>query len=103
MADTNIAGGVPMSLEQMREYLQEHYGVPIALREQGANTVQCPYCHGKHHATETGHQEARCEEDNFGSGIVIGNRYFIKNYGYTVAEYIRGDKTNQLVVSEFRD
>jgi len=86
-----------MSLEQMREYLQEHYGIPIALREQGANTVQCPYCHGKHRATETGHQEAGCEDD-FGSGIVIGNRHFVKNYGYTVAEYIRGDKANELVV-----
>ena len=68
MADANIADGVPMSLEQMREQLREHYGAPIALREQGANTVQCPYCHGKHRATETGHQETGCEVD-FGSGI----------------------------------
>ena len=60
MADTNIADGVPMNLEQMREYLQEHYGVPISLRERGATTVQCPYCHGKHHATSGSARIATC-------------------------------------------
>ena len=73
MADANIADGVPMSLEQMREYLQQHYGIPVALREQGTNTVQCPYCHGKHHATETGHQGAGCKDDFANQLVVPGN------------------------------
>jgi hypothetical protein len=31
--DNSIADGVPMNLKQMREYLQERIGAPVALRE----------------------------------------------------------------------
>ena len=49
MAETNanenaISDGIPMTLEPIRKYLQDYYGIPIALREQGVTTVTCPYC-----------------------------------------------------------
>ena len=38
--DDCVADGIPMGLEQMQEYLQGLYGIPIALREQGTNTIR---------------------------------------------------------------
>ena len=37
---------------------------------------------------------------SIGSGIVIGDRYFIKNYLYTVFEYARGNTSNELIVPD---
>ena len=42
--DNFIADGIPMSLEQMREYLQDYYGIPIAMRKQGTTVVASPFC-----------------------------------------------------------
>jgi len=42
--DNSLADGVPMNLDQMRVHLQEHCGIPIALREQGTTNVKCPCC-----------------------------------------------------------
>jgi F0F1-type ATP synthase alpha subunit len=33
-------------------------------------------------------------------GLVIGERYFIPNYGYTICEYVRHDGVNQLIVPD---
>jgi hypothetical protein len=66
--DNSIAGGIPMNLEQMQEYLQDFYGIPIALRERGTKTVKCPYCLENHeHGTLDGHQRAGCKE---GKGLM---------------------------------
>lgn len=91
MAEANgnenaIADGITMTLEQMREYLQDYYGIPIALREQGIMTVTCPYCLKAHeHGFVTGHEEALCENPEM--GLTIGMRNFIPSYGYTIFEY----------------
>ena len=87
-----------MSLEQMRQYLQELYGVPVALREQGATVIDCPYCRELHdHGLTTGYQVASCDVRH--GGIVVGERYFARNYGYQVYEYKEGG-VNQLIIPE---
>lgn len=99
-SENSIADGVPMSLEQMRVHLQECYGIPIALREQGTTSIRCPYCLKIHeHGPRPGHQVAACDEgDRYnGIGIVIGDRYFIPNFGYNVLEYMEEDGVNKLI------
>jgi len=105
MAETNaneneIADGIPMTLEQMREYLQDYYGIPIALREQGVTTVTCPYCLKVHeHGFVTRHQEALCENPEM--ALVIGMRNFIPSYGYTIMEYyVNGHGVKELTVPD---
>jgi uncharacterized Zn-finger protein len=54
-----IADGLPMNLEQMHHYLQEHFGVPLALRLKGTTSIVCPYCSKGHvHAPLPGHHAA---------------------------------------------
>ena len=86
MVNSNsIADGVPMNLEQMRKYLQEHHGIPMALRKQGTATIMCPHCGEKHeHGSEAGHYGAGCTSEC--GGIVLGERFFVPNYGYTIFE-----------------
>ena len=33
-------------------------------------------------------------------GLVIGERCFFQNYGYTICEYIRRDEVNELLVPD---
>lgn len=99
--DYSIADGIPMDLDQMREYLQEYHGVPVVLREHGTTSIKCPYCLKIHdHAPQPGHHVALCDNnDRFnGVGIVVGERYFVPNYGYTIYEYKKGDGVNELLV-----
>ena len=103
MAETRsgnaIADGIPMDTDQMRDYLQQHYGIPIALKEQGATAVTCPYCKARHPSTEAGHQGAACEDN--GAGIVIGGRFFFRNYGCTVFTYrVNNDGVKELTVPD---
>jgi hypothetical protein len=87
---------VPMSSEQMQAYLQEQYGVPIALRLQGTTTVKCPYCDSLHdHGPQPGYHVALC--DDRGQGVFVRDRYFVPNYGYTIFEYKESDRGNELV------
>jgi hypothetical protein len=60
MANDNlVADGVPMNLEQMREYLQDLYGFPCVMRELGTTTIKCPYCGKIHdHGPQPGHHIA---------------------------------------------
>ena len=94
-----IANGIPMSLEQMREYLHGCYGIPIAIRKQGTTVVVCPFCNKKHeHEPESGHHTAGCEDDDRYIGITIANRQFVPSYGYTIFEYEEGEGNNKLIV-----
>ena len=71
-SDYSISNGVPMTVEQMQFYLQEHYGIPIVLRKIGTTNIQCPYCLKKHeHEVEPGHHVAGCSEDDRFSGVSI--------------------------------
>ena len=91
--------GIPMSLNEMREYLQTYYGLPIALRLAGTATIKCPFCDKMHgHGLQPGHQAAGCsDEDRYDGGINIGDRFFTQNYGYTIVEYVEKDGVNQIL------
>ncbi|CAB9511918.1 expressed unknown protein [Seminavis robusta] len=90
--DFAIADGVPMGLEDMR-------GIPVALRRQGGTEIKCPYCGKMHyHPPGSGHNEAQCDEDDRCSvGIVVGERSFVPNYGYTIVEYLEKDGVNKIL------
>jgi hypothetical protein len=94
---TNATDGVQMTLEQMRLYLQQYSGYPIALRQQGATKIACPYCGDEHeHGPEPGHYVAACDKRE--ALIVIGTRSFIPNYGYQIISYrVRDDGNNELL------
>ncbi|CAB9513875.1 hypothetical protein SEMRO_619_G176410.1 [Seminavis robusta] len=92
------ADRVPMSLKDMQAYLQSYFGIPIALRRQGDTMINCPYCGKTHdHEPEPGHHVAQCAEDDRGGGIVVGERSFVPNYGYTIVEYVAKDGANQII------
>ena len=98
--ENSIANGVPMDLEQMRGYLQENHGILIVLRQQGTTRVKCPYCGKMHdHGPQPGHHVAGCDDNdrNNGVGIVVGERFFVPNYGYTIYEYKEGNGVNELM------
>ena len=40
--DESIANGTPMDVEQMREYLQAYYRIPIVFEATGNNNYQMP-------------------------------------------------------------
>jgi hypothetical protein len=97
--DNKIADGIPMSLEQMRIYLQGYHGIPIVLRQQGTTAVKCVYCGKLHeHMGPPGHYVAGCDEkDRLNGGVAIGQRYFTNNYGYTVYDYKEAWGINELI------
>jgi hypothetical protein len=95
--DNSIFDGLPMSLEQMRLYLQELYCIPIALREQGTQTIKCPYC--LQHESQPGRHLAGCG-DAAGAGLVIGDSYYVKNDGYTICEYKKQGGVNELIIPD---
>jgi hypothetical protein len=92
--DNKICNGLPMGLEQMRDFLQMSHGVPVVLRKEGATNVKCVYCGKIHnHDGPPGHYVAECEEpERFNIGIVIGDRTYIPNYGYTIFDYRQNGK-----------
>ena len=99
--DNSVAGGIPMDLTQMRECLQEHHGIPVALRQQGTASVKCPHCMKiHHHGPQPGHHPAGCNDNDHEMGIVIGERHFHPNYGYTVYECRVCGEVNELIVPE---
>jgi hypothetical protein len=103
MTDTgnSIADGVPMTLEQMRVYLQGMFGRPVVLREQGTTTVGCPYCLETHdHGAQAGYHVPSCEEDEEVENIlVINDREYKKNYGYTIYEFkSNGGRSYELII-----
>jgi hypothetical protein len=94
-----IADGMPMNLDQMREYLQEHHGVPIALREKGKTVIKCPHCQRLHdHGAQPGHHRALCDDkERDALGLVVGDRCFIPNYGYIIYKYKSSSGINKLI------
>jgi hypothetical protein len=88
--NNSIADGMPINLEEMRLYLQDLYGIPIVLRQEGTTTVNCPYCFKIHeHTGPPGKYIAGCDiTDRYnGSGIVIGQRHFVAGYGYKLYDF----------------
>jgi hypothetical protein len=104
MANKNsIANGIPMNLEEMRLYLQDCYGTPIALRQEGTTSINCPYCLKIHeHTGPPGHYMAGCEmADRYnGSGIVIGQRHYVAGYGYKIYDFKEKKGVNHLLIPE---
>ena len=93
-----ICDGLPMTPKQMRDYLQEHHGIPVVLREQGETGVKCPYCTKlHHHKPGPGRYVADCEGKDRDIGISIGDRYFIPNYGYLLLEYVVKGNVNKFI------
>lgn len=84
-------------IEEMRLYLQETLGIPIAVRRLGEYEIDgCPYCGGCHlYDLEPGHVEAQC--DDRGIEIFIGGRGFIPNYGFTIYHYEERDGEYMLI------
>jgi len=96
--ESRFANGVPMTLRQMRLYLQDTMGVPVAIRKVGGTTVECPFCFKLHRAAATGQQVAACDEATMkGVTLVVGGRSFRPEFGYTVYEYIERPNVNTLV------
>jgi hypothetical protein len=79
------ASNMSMTPEQMERYLQQLYQLPVVLRKKGEKTVTCPYCQEAHLHEEVGHVHTQCKVHT--PGIVIGERSFHANYGYTLMEY----------------
>lgn len=88
-----------MSLEEVRDYLNEHFGVPVVLRKKGETEITCPYCgQGHHHQKESGHYVALCDEGvREGVELVIGNRRFVPGYGHDVIHFKERDNVNVIL------
>lgn len=100
-ADNRIAGGVPMSLEQLRVYLQSHFGKPVVLRLHGTTGVVCPYCSELHYHEVPGRNVAGCDEAvRHTMGIVVNDRTYVPNWGYDVFEYVKRKGVNELIINE---
>jgi len=97
--DNLIASGIPMNLEGMRLYLQNHFEVPIALRRRGATTIKCPYCACEHNVgPQPGYHASLCSpKDRESMALVVGERYFVPGYGVVVFEYEEKDGVNELL------
>ena len=96
-----IADGAPVSVSDARDYLQDHFGVPIALKKRGYSSIQCPYCGKEHFYQGTGYQNIQCsKEDRRGRSIIVGERSFVPNYGYTVVEYEEEEESNRVIVPD---
>ena len=96
-----IADGAPVSVSDARDYLQDHFGVPIALKKKGHSGVKCPHCGKEHFHQDSGYQDTQCsEEDRRGRSIVVGERSFVPNYGCTVVEYEEGKESNRVIAPD---
>jgi len=90
-----------MTLEQMQSYLQELYGLPVVLREEGTTKIRCTHCN-KDHVSDpwSGHQVAACDDRDRDIEIVIGDRSFIPNCGYTMLEHRENGDVNELLTHD---
>jgi hypothetical protein len=85
---TSVTHNLPLSPDDMTNYLIQHHGKPCVLREEGTNDILCAYCGESHcHADAHGHYCAGCADYNFGTHITIGSRSFNPAYGYDIYEY----------------
>ena len=90
-----------MTLEQMQSYLQELCGVPIVLREEGTSDIRCPHC-SRDHVSDPwpGHQVAACDDKDRDVEIVINDRSFVPNCGYTMLECGENGEVNELLTHD---
>ena len=96
-----IADGAPVSVSYARDYLQDHFGVPIALKKKGHSSIQCPHCGKEHFHQGTGHQDTQCSgEDRHGRSIIVGGRSFVPDCGCTVVECEEEEKSNRVIVPD---
>lgn len=94
----SINNGARMSIDQIREYLQQYCGRPVAMREKGSTMLdKCPYCTRRHESElETGYQPALCNGDD-SNGITVNGRQFRTGYGLIVFEYETKDDVNEVI------
>jgi hypothetical protein len=82
------AANIPLTPDDMTNYLTQHHGKPCVLREEGTDDILCPYCGESHyHPDAHGHYRAGCADYNIGIHITIGYRSFNPAYGYNIYEY----------------
>jgi hypothetical protein len=93
---TPVTHNLPLTPDDMTNYLIQHHGKPCVLREEGTDDILCPYCGKSHyHADAHGHYCAGCADYNFGTHITInfgthitiGSCSFNPAYGYDIYEY----------------
>ena len=83
----------PSTPEEMTENLVNYYGRPCVLREEGVDTIVCPYCNEQHsHPGAHGHHRAGCADSDSDITLAIGERVFIPAYGYDIYEYKKVDQ-----------
>ncbi|CAB9516720.1 expressed unknown protein [Seminavis robusta] len=101
-AKTPGTASVPMKVGEMETYMQNYYGIPVALRLKGSTDVICPYCNEKHEHVDPGHHVAECDERvRLNVELLISGRSFNPNYGYTVIEYVERDGVNVVLDGEY--
>ena len=83
----------------MQEYLQDFYKIPIVIREKGSTSIKCPYCSRLHAYSpeELGHMMAQCEDCDT-IVLHIGDRSFIKPYGFSIVDYEEKDGLNHIIL-----
>lgn len=103
-----IAAGIPMSLEEMRLHLQNHYSKPVALRKEGATSAKCPFSgtvidtppgpgYFRYEPVGTGVYDPNYDACTSAPGIIINDRYFTANYGFLIIEYRLKDDTYHII------
>lgn len=94
-----VCSGLPMTVQQMQEYLVERNGVPTVLRKVGVPSVTCPYS-GKTVEIPPGTSYWKPDwmdtADDY-QGIVIGERVFVPSYGFRIYEYKQEKNINTLI------
>lgn len=95
-----ICHGVPMTIQQMQENLQQCHGRPIVLGEQGMTRCTCPHCQKAHESDPgSGHFNVACEDESRFNGVcvVVGDRRFMASHGVTAMECIRDGNDNESI------
>ncbi len=91
-----------MTPAKAQELMQQHMNKPVALRKRGTSEYRCPYCGSTHICEQEGpgHIRAECEDESrfTGSGIIIGNRFFLPGYGVTLVEYEEEEAVNKIIL-----
>ena len=94
-----IANGTKMSVERMRQWLQDLHKKPVVLRRYGDTAVVCPYCRMIHHHTEPDGYYRGPTCDPYINAIVVRDITFTPHFGYIIYDYIEGRGVNRGVNS----
>ena len=97
-AEDSTSNGVPMTVNQMQDFLIEQTGVPTVLRKEGSTTITCPYSGRKVEVSPgPGYYKPEGGDTSDDHGIVIGDRVFTPAYGFKIIEYKQEGNTNALI------